>query len=115
MFGPMKRFCVDHRKNIGQQFNAAVQGPAEQLFLGDDQAMHFEGIGGCAQQVILAARFEQKAKNVSFIDHAHGVLQVGVAGQHHANGVGREFPDAGKKFNAIHAGHLAVGKHDGKR
>ncbi|MGA8501128.1 MAG: hypothetical protein WB683_06240 [Candidatus Sulfotelmatobacter sp.] len=65
--------------------------------------------------VSLLQGFGQKAEDASFIDGGHRATDIGIAGQHDANGVGRKHFHFCQKLGPIHFRHSHVGDHHGIR
>ena len=62
-------------------------------------------------QILHGDRFVKKAKNMALINGVSGGFLIGVAGQHHANGVRCPFVHALQDFDAIHPRHPHIAKN----
>jgi hypothetical protein len=102
---------IDQGKHLREHLDAALQGVFEQFLLGRHQAVLRQSRGQGLAQSLLVAGLGQEAKDVPFVDRAHGALDIGVAGQHDANRVRSAQPDLSEQAGSIYLRHAHVRDH----
>ena len=111
--GVAKRARVGQREDIRQGAHTAPQGAVEQFMLGGDQFVLPQRILQDQQQLFDRAGLGQKAEDGPLVYRGHGGMLVGVAGEHHPDGMGRPRPRRPQKRHAVHARHVHVRHNDG--
>src|SRR6266404_5881613 len=101
-FGPAEGLGFDNGKNIGKHLDAATQRVFQELPLGGDELVlvqcGFEGLN----EFLRRAGFIEETENAAFVDGFYGGGLVGVAGEHHADGLGGGGLDLDEELDAAH-------------
>src|SRR5581483_10155027 len=93
-----ERSGIHKAENFDQRADAALQRAFEQLAFGGDEPMLFEGGLERASEHFAGAGFGQELEDFSFIDRGHGRAQVGIAGEHDTDGIGRALTYTGQEL-----------------
>ncbi len=106
---------VRERQDAHHGFHAAAQRLLQQDALAGAEPMQLDRRRYRRSENIRRARLGQEAKDLPLIDRRDRRVEIGLPGEQHAHGVGRDLAHLGEQGRAVHARHPHVGQDHARR